>query len=267
MFGSMGWQTYSVAHPEAVQEICGTKVNLIQELPKQLDGTNIGSAGPNNIQVPKSACLGILGLTGLTAHIALTKVAQAQAGETLVVSSAAGQIGHLVGQIGKILGLHVIGYTGDGEKASWIKLDLGFDWAFNHKTQDVNQTLKIAAPKGVDIFIDAVGGKFHQSVMSHMNFGGRIVQLGNLARYDNPGEIDSYPSQDLAITLKALTITGFNLFKYSEHFEDTLDELSELCRSGKLQAHEHVLEGFENMPKALVEQLEGSSQGKVIVRV
>ena len=100
----MGWQTYSVVHPDAVQDICGRPVELITELPKQLDGTSVTAAGPNAIQLPKSACLGVLGTTGLTAHIALTKIAKAQPGETLVISSAAGQIGHLVGQIGKILG-------------------------------------------------------------------------------------------------------------------------------------------------------------------
>ena len=102
----MGWQTYSAVHPDAVQEMCGKKIRLVEELPRQLDTTNVPNAA---VQLPKSSCLGVLGVTGLTAHIALTKVAKAQAGETLVVSSAAGQIGHLVGQIGKILGLHVIG--------------------------------------------------------------------------------------------------------------------------------------------------------------
>lgn len=105
VYGSMGWQTYSVVHPDTVQEICGKKVNLIEELPKQLDGTAMSSEA---IQLPKSACLGVFGVTGLTAYIALTKVANAQAGETLVVSSAAGQIGHLVGQIGKLLGKTLI---------------------------------------------------------------------------------------------------------------------------------------------------------------
>lgn len=99
----MGWQTYSVVHPDAVQEMCGKKVRLVEGLPRQLDITS------NSLQLPKSAALGVLGLTGLTAHIALTKVAKAQPGETVVISSAAGQIGHLAGQIAKILGLHVIG--------------------------------------------------------------------------------------------------------------------------------------------------------------
>ena len=94
------------------------------------------------------------------------------------------------------------GYTGDGEKASWIKLDLGVDWAFNYKTQDLHQTLKIAAPKGVDIFIDTVGGQFNQTVMNHMNFCGRVIQLGNVSMYNNPRKSVSYPANDMAITLK-----------------------------------------------------------------
>ena len=107
----MGWQTYSVVHPDAVQDICGKPVQLVEELPKQLDQYRQASTVPNAVQLPKSACLGVLGTTGLTAHIALTKIAKAQPGETLVISSAAGQIGHLVGQIGKILGGHYIKYT------------------------------------------------------------------------------------------------------------------------------------------------------------
>ena len=102
--GSMGWQTYSIVHPDTVQEMAGQSVKLVEALPKQLDKTR-----PSGIQLPKSASLGVLGIPGLTAHLALTKVSNAQPGETLVISSAAGQIGHLAGQIGKALGLHVIG--------------------------------------------------------------------------------------------------------------------------------------------------------------
>merc|ERR1712223_2169298 len=133
----------------------------------------------------------------------LMEIGKPKAGETIVISSAAGQMGHLVGQIAKILGLRVLGYTGDGDKASWLKTELGFDWVFNYKTQDIRTTLKIAtAPKfganvysqdpggssvnGVDIFIDAVGGVFNSIVMEHMRFGGRVCILGTLANYGNP---------------------------------------------------------------------------------
>jgi len=260
--GSMGWQTYSIVHPETVQEMAGQTVRLVEPLPNQLNKTMTSGN-----QLPKSASLGVLGIPGLTAHLALIKVANAQPGETLVISSAAGQIGHLAGQIGKALGLHVIGYTGDADKASWIKIELGLDWAFNYKTQDVHQTLKIAAPKGVDIFLDSVGGAMHQTVLNHMNFNGRVVQLGNLAMYDAPGDIEMVPANDLVVGLKSLTITGFNVYKYANDFYDSLDELSSMCTNGKIQPHENVVEGFENMPKALIDQLDGKSQGKTILRV
>lgn len=103
----MGWQTYSVIHPDTVQEMCGQTIRLVDELPKQLDKTTLGAMGGHSL--PKTGALGVLGVPGLTAHLALTEVANAQPGETLVISSAAGQIGHLAGQIGKGLGLHVIG--------------------------------------------------------------------------------------------------------------------------------------------------------------
>ena len=96
----------------------------------------------------------------------------------------------------------MIGYTGDGDKSSWIKTELGFDWAFNYKTQDVKQTLKIAAPKGVDVFIDSVGGIFHAAVMEHMAMNGRVCLLGNLASYNNPKNVPMVPANDMAIALK-----------------------------------------------------------------
>ena len=107
-------------------------------------------------------------------------------------------------KIAKHLGLFVIGYTGDGEKSSWIKTELGFDWAFNYKTQDVKQTLRIAAPKGVDIFIDSVGGIFHAAVMEHMAMNGRVCLLGNLSSYNNPKNVPMVPANDMAIALKVL---------------------------------------------------------------
>ena len=128
----------------------------------------------------------------------------------MVISSAAGQMGHIVGQIAKYLGLKVIGYTGDSEKASWIKTELGFDWAFNYKTQDVRQTLKIAAPLGVDIFLDSVGGIFHSTVMEHMAMYGRVCIFGTLSSYNNPKNVPMVPANDMAIALKVTLIINFH---------------------------------------------------------
>ena len=108
----------------------------------------------------------------------------------------------------------MLGYTRDGEKASWIKTDLNYDWAFNYKTQDVNQTLNIAAPNGVDIFWDGVGGQFSATVLQHMAMFGRVIMVGNLDSYNHVQTNVSIPSFDLAIALKELTIVGFNVYRY-----------------------------------------------------
>ena len=168
------------------------EIQLVEDLPRQLEASGL----------PKSSCLGVLGVPGISAYLGLITVCKPKGGETVVISSAAGQMGHIAGQIAKYLGLRVIGYTGDSEKASWIKTELGFDWAFNYKTQDVRQTLKIAAPNGVDIFLDSVGGIFHSAVMEHMSMYGRVCLFGTLSTYNNPKNVPMVPANDMAIALK-----------------------------------------------------------------
>ncbi|XP_023328257.1 prostaglandin reductase 1 isoform X2 [Eurytemora carolleeae] len=204
LIGSMGWSSYSTVDPTLTQVLGGHEVPLVETLPRQLE----------NASMPKSAALGLLGVPGLTAYIGLTEVCKARPGETIVISSAAGQMGHLVGQIAKEIGLRVIGYTGSSEKASWIKTELGFDWAFNYKTQDVAQTLKIAAPEGVDIFWDAVGGSLSTNIINNMAIFGRIILVGNLASYGNLTSPSKLSMLDLAITLKEISITGVNVYRY-----------------------------------------------------
>eukprot|EP00095_Tigriopus_kingsejongensis_P002438 maker-scaffold380_size190731-snap-gene-0.38 protein:Tk02438 transcript:maker-scaffold380_size190731-snap-gene-0.38-mRNA-1 annotation:"nadp-dependent leukotriene b4 12-hydroxydehydrogenase" len=257
VFGNLGWQTYSIVDPEATIEMCGQEVPVVENLPRQLENSGL----------PKSACLGVLGIPGLTAYMALFHACKAKGGETIVISSAAGQVGHIMGQVGKYLGLRVIGYTSNADKVSWIKTDLAFDWAFNYKTQDVRSTLKIAAPAGVNIFIDSVGGLFHSAVMEYMAPNGRVCILGNLAAYNNPSNVPMVPSDDLSISLKELSIFGFNVYRHLERKEEALDQLLEWCKDGIVQPHEDVVEGFENLPKAFIDQLDGKSQGKVIIRV
>lgn len=257
LVGSMGWSTYSVVDPSATQELGGTTVHLVEPLPRQLEAAGL----------PKSSALGLLGVPGLTAYLGLMEVGRPKAGETIVISSAAGQMGHLVGQIAKILGLRVLGYTGDGDKASWIKTELGYDWAFNYKTQDITQTLNIAAPNGVDIFWDGVGGTFSATVLQHMAMFGRVIMVGNLSCYNQVQRAPALPAMDLAIVLKELTIAGFNVYRYHHLWESARERLSQWAKEDKLQAYEHAVEGFEQMPKAFVEMMEGVSQGKVIVRM
>ena len=193
----MGWQTYSVVDPDETLEMGGQDVPMLEPLPRQIENSGL----------PKSACLGVLGVPGLSAYLGLFNACKAKGGETIVISSAAGQMGHVLGQIAKYLGLKVIGYTGDSEKASWIKTELGFDWAFNYRTQEVKHTLKIAAPSGVDIFMDSVGGELHSIVLGHVSPRGRVCVFGNLSSYNDPTNIPMVPSNDLAIALKVRKIS------------------------------------------------------------
>lgn len=256
IMASLGWSTYNVVDPSLTQELGGTNVPVVENLPKQCDQGKLS----------KCSSLGILGIPGLTAYLGLTEVGKPKAGETIVVSSGAGQMGHLVGQIAKLLGLRVLGYAGTGEKASWIKTDLGFDWAFNYKTQDIHQTLNIAAPNGVDIFWDGVGGSFSATVLSHMSMFGRVIMVGNLSSYGNPKSCASMPGLDLAITLKELTVVGFNVYRYHHLWEAARETLVDWVKDDKIQLYEHTVEGFELIPRAFIDQMEGVSQGKVIVR-
>ncbi|TRY61724.1 hypothetical protein TCAL_11149 [Tigriopus californicus] len=257
IFGNLGWQTYSIVDPDSTFEMSGLELPIVENLPRQLDNSGL----------PKSACLGVLGIPGLIAYMALFYACKVRGGETIVISSAAGQVGHIMGQIAKYLGLKVIGYTGNSDKVSWIKTDLGFDWAFNYKTQDLRSTLKIAAPAGVDIFIDSVGGVFHNVVLESMAQNGRVCILGNLASYNNPKVVPMVPAVDMAIALKELRIFGFNVFRHFDRKEEALDQLLDWCKDGIVQPFEETVEGFENLAKAFVNQMEGKSQGKVIVRV
>nr|ACO12769.1 NADP-dependent leukotriene B4 12-hydroxydehydrogenase [Lepeophtheirus salmonis] len=255
--GSLGWQAYSVIQPDVVQDMCGHKIPLVADLPSQLEHTKL----------PKTAALGILGIPGVTAYISLIHACKVSGGETVVISSAAGQIGHIIGQIAKILGCRVVGYTGNSDKASWLKTELGIDNVFNYKTQEVETTLKIGAPYGVDIFIDSVGGAFHSKIIDKMNLRGRICILGSLSMYDTPCQVPSVPAMDMDVALKELTIMGFNIYRCWDKVSEALDQLTDWCEEGQLQVHEEMVEGIENVPNAFIDQLGGKYHGKLIVRI
>ncbi|QQP56473.1 NADP-dependent leukotriene B4 12-hydroxydehydrogenase [Caligus rogercresseyi] len=158
-------------------------------------------------------------------------------------------------------------YTGSSEKASWLKTDLGIDNAFNYKTQEVETTLKIGAPYGVDIFIDAVGGGFQSSILHKMNLRGRICILGSLGMYNNPIEVPSVPASDMDIALKELTISGFNIYRYWDKVQEALDQLTDWYEEGQIQTHEEIIEGIENMPTVFMDQMDGKYHGKLTVRI
>lgn len=218
-------------------------------------------------RAPLSAYLGILGMTGLTAYCGLTQIGKPKAGETLVVSGAAGAVGSVVGQIGKILGLRVIGIAGTDEKVEQLKTKFGFDVGINYNTTE-NMTAAIAeaAPNGVDIYFDNVGGPISDAVFFNINQFARLVICGAISVYNNTELPKSISVQPFLIKNSAL-MQGFIVSNYSEIFPEAMKQLSTWLAEGKLTYTETVVDGFDEIPNAFIGLFEGKNKGKMVVKV
>ncbi|KAF0314524.1 Prostaglandin reductase 1 [Amphibalanus amphitrite] len=190
--------------------------------------------------------------------------------QSRIVNAAAGAVGSVVGQLGKLLGARVIGYAGDQEKVDWLKSTLKLDEAFNYKTQDLAETLRSAAPDGVNCYFDAVGGKFSQTVVQHMADGGRIACIGASSGYNSAAPPTTGPFPEISIITKQLTISGFQYFAQdltSEKMQKARAKLAQLVADGKLEARQTFTDGFQNMAQALLDMMDGKNTGKMVVRV
>lgn len=221
---------------------------------------------PNNPKIPLTKWLGILGITGLTAYFGLTQVGSPKKGETLVVSGAAGATGSVVGQIGKILGLRVVGIAGDTEKCEWLRDKLNFDAVINYKTtDDFDADLKKACPNGVDIYFDNVGGSILNSVLAKINFRARIVICGAISQYNSPETIG--PSNYLSLLINRAKMEGFIVFDFVKDYPTAQRELAGWFLQGKLQGMEHVEEGLEKAPAVINYLFEGKNRGKLMIKI
>lgn len=217
--------------------------------------------------LPVNAYLSILGSTGLSAYFALKDIGKPKAGETVVVSGAAGAVGSIAGQIAKIYGCKVIGIVGSGEKADFILSDLGMDAAINYKTDtDLKTTLSKLCPEGVDIYFDNVGGPVSDSVINLMNDYGRVVVCGSIAHY-NDKEQATGPSLLPLVVYKKLLIQGFLIGDYKSRFTEGRHQLQIWLREGKLHYRETVIQGFEQLPAAFIGLFLGKNEGKMLVRL
>lgn len=223
---------------------------------------------PDLGSLSRSLALGALGLTGNTAYFGLVEICKPQAGETLVVSTAAGAVGSIVGQIGKIKGLKVIGIAGSDEKCKWIKKDLGFDHAINYKKVNVEEALRKVAPKGVDIYFDNVGGRMSSVVIDQMNDFGRISVCGFITAYnDTPDQWEKVPILQPHICSKQLTMQGFIVSRWRDRWLEGITEIFKWIQQGKIKTKETVTKGFENMPQAFIDMLRGANIGKAVIKV
>ena len=216
---------------------------------------------------PLSAYLGVLGMTGLTAYLGLTEIGKPKAGETLVVSGAAGAVGSVVGQIGKILGCRVIGLAGSDEKTAMLQSKFGFDAAINYKTTtDMETAIANAAPDGVDIYFDNVGGPISDAVLANINKFARVPISGAISVY-NETEVAMGPRVQSILVKTSALMQGFLVNNFTEKFPVATKQLTSWYKEGKLTASETVVNGFDNIPQAFMDLFEGKNDGKMVVKI
>ena len=216
---------------------------------------------------PASYFLGILGMPGLTAYFGLMHIGKPKAGETVVVSGAAGAVGIVVGQIAKLQGCRVVGIAGSDEKVKLLKEEFGFDEVINYKTSaDIKKAIAAACPKAVDIYYDNVGGEISDAVISNINFNARIVLCGQIALY-NSTEIPMGPRLQPMLLTRSVLMQGFIVSNYQSQFEKGLSHLSLWLKEGKLKYKETIVKGFDKLPSALMGLFSGDNTGKMIVEV
>lgn len=213
---------------------------------------------------PAEAYLGILGVTGLTAYVGLTAVGEMREGDVVFISGAAGAVGSAAGQIAKQLGAaKVIGSAGSAEKIDYVK-GLGFDEAFNYKDGDVTGQLAKAAPEGIDVYFDNVGGDHLEAAIDNANTFARIAMCGAIAQYNDTEPAPGPSNLGLSIG-KCLTLRGFVVGKYSHLAGEFQGKIAPLVLDGSITYETTVREGIDNMPDAFLELFEGSNTGKMIV--
>ncbi len=240
--GMLEWKEYQVSRGEELMKVDGQRA-------------------------PLSSYLGVLGMTGLTAYLGLTEIGKPKAGETVVVSGAAGAVGSVVGQIAKVLGCRVVGIAGSDEKVEELKSEFGFDAGINYKTtENMTKAISEACPEGVDVYFDNVGGEISDGVMMNVNQFARVIVCGAISMY-NATSIPMGPRLDSILIKKSVLKQGFIVFNYAAKYGEAMSHIAKWLQEGKLKSTETVVEGFENSPQAFIDLFEGKNKGKMVVKI
>lgn len=229
------------------------------------DGKGLEVLQPGDF--PVTAYLGPLGMTGLTAYGGLLITGELKDGEIVFVSAAAGAVGSVVGQIAKIKGCRVIGSCGSDEKVAWLTDELGFDSAFNYREGSIRRNLRSAAPDGIDVYFENVGGAHLDAALGRMRPGGRIPVCGMISAYNNDGA-RSEPVTSLSnMIYNRVTMKGFVVYEFSKQREQFLTDMRGWLSTGKVKYRETILDGIKAAPSALAGLFTGSNTGKMLVRL
>ncbi|MFB6128710.1 MAG: NADP-dependent oxidoreductase [Halorhabdus sp.] len=230
-----------------------------------LDADSVAPVDPSIADPP--AYLGVLGMPGRTAYFGLLEVGDPNPGDTVVVSGAAGAVGSVVGQIAKLNGCRVVGFAGTDEKIAWLTDDLGFDAAINYKEVDeYGAALDDAAPDGVDVYFDNVGGPITDAVFTKLNLDARVAVCGQIAHYNDEGVPTGPRKLPQLISVRA-TVQGLLVHDFATRFEEANEQLREWITAGEISHRETVVDGLDNAPEAFLGLFSGDNIGKQVVAV
>lgn len=240
--GMFGWQEYAVLDAKAVE--------------RKVPGTG----------VPVSTALGVLGLNGLTAYFGLLEVGGPKAGETVLVSTAAGAVGSCVGQIAKIMECRTVGIAGGPEKARLCSDEFGYDAAIDYKAGGLDAALAAACPEGIDIYFDNTAGAISDAVMKHLRVGARVVICGtaSISSWDPP---PVGPRVERHLLVKRARMQGILIFDYAPRFAEGLATLTDWVRTGRIRYREDILDGIEQAPGSIAGLYRGENLGKRLIRI
>lgn len=240
--GLFGWQDYALVDASAIER-------------------KVSDSG-----LPISTALGVLGLNGLTAYLALLNIGQPRAGETVVVSTAAGSVGSCVGQIAKIQGCRTVGIAGGADKVRLCTDEFGFDAAIDYRSTDFEAALKAACPQGVDVYFDNTAGRISDAVMQRLNVGARVVICGT-ASVPSWNPIPLGPRVERHLLVKRARMQGFLAFDHKAQFEEARAALQTWLQEGRIRYREDILEGIEQAPGAIAGLYRGENLGKRLIRI
>lgn len=215
---------------------------------------------------PLPTYLGVLGMTGMTAYFGLLDVGAAQAGDTVVVSGAAGAVGMVVGQVAKILGCRVVGIAGGAEKCRWLVDELGFDAAIDYKYADLRKALREHCPQGIDVYFDNVGGEILDLALAQLAMHARVVICGAISQYNATDGVKG-PANYLSLLVNRARMQGMVVFDYAARYGEAAREMGAWLADGRLKSREDIVEGFDTFPDALLRLFRGENTGKLLLKV
>ena len=285
-----GWMNEgkSYIRPVAINEVMragGVGVVVASKSPKFAVGDHVsGSIGVQNYWVgaaddrsgaffkidlrmaPATTWLNVLGMPGMTGYFGLVESGLPKAGETVVVSGAAGAVGMTVGQVAKHLGCRVVGIAGGKDKCDFVVNELGFDACIDYKNGSVKDGLKEHCPKGVDIYFDNVGGEILDTVLTRINMKARIVICGAISQYNNTTAVKG-PANYLSLLVNRARMEGIVVFDYADRYHLGVAAMAKWMQEGTFKSKEDVVDGLENFPQALLMLFEGKNFGKLVLKV